>query len=196
MPTLYLASKNAHKADEIQMILGTHWTVSSCQELSPSIHWNETASTFRGNALIKAQALVAHTPAGVLADDSGLEVEVLNGSPGVYSARYAGPEASDRDNLQKLLKVLRGIPHSERRARFVCVLCYIDEARSVHYFEGYCPGVIIEEARGGEGFGYDPIFVPDGYDRTFAELSAAEKHQISHRGQAMAAFQTFLHEQS
>ncbi len=188
MPTLYLATKNLHKVQEIQAILGNLWSVSPCQELSNDITWNETASTFRGNALIKAQALLTHTDQCVLADDSGLEVEVLNGSPGVYSARYAGPEATDAENLRKLLKVLRGMPPEQRKARFVCVLCYIDANREVHYFEGYCPGTLLSEPRGSEGFGYDPIFVPDGFEASFAELKAEEKNQLSHRSKAMAQF--------
>lgn len=192
MPTLYLATRNVHKTQEIQAILGSEWRVAPSSELDPQLDWEEDGTTFRANALIKAKALRTRTPAPVLADDSGLEVEVLEAAPGVYSARYAGPHAQDRDNLAKLLRVLKGIPEEQRRARFVCVLCYLDAEGVPHYFEGYCEGRIIEAPKGTEGFGYDPIFQPDGYDRTFAELSAAEKNSISHRNRALLAFQKFL----
>lgn len=190
MAKLYLASKNKHKVLEIQSILGSPWTVLPC---APDVTWEESGKTFRANALIKANALGPPSEgAEILADDSGLEVELLNGAPGVYSARYAGEAASDTNNLKKLLRVLEGVPLEDRRARFVCVLCYIDAASRVHYFEGTCSGVILPEARGLDGFGYDPIFQPDGYERTFAELTAAEKNLISHRSQALAAFKKHL----
>ncbi|HYX32491.1 MAG TPA: RdgB/HAM1 family non-canonical purine NTP pyrophosphatase [Oligoflexus sp.] len=192
MPTLYLATRNEHKAQEIQAILGSEWRVASSRELDPQLDWDENGTTFRANALIKAKALRTRTPSPVLADDSGLEVEVLEGAPGVFSARYAGPGSNDRDNLYKLLRVLQGVPEEQRRARFVCVLCYLDAEGIAHYFEGYCDGRIIDQPRGGEGFGYDPIFVPEGQDKTFAELNAAEKNSISHRNKAMVAFQEFL----
>lgn len=192
MPTLYLATRNAHKAQEIQAILGTEWRVAPSSELDPQLDWDENGTTFRANALIKAKALRTRTPSPVLADDSGLEVDVLEGAPGVHSARYAGPGANDRDNLYKLLRVLNGVPEEQRRARFVCVLCYLDAEGVPHYFEGRCEGRIIGAPRGSEGFGYDPIFIPDGYDQTFAELGSKEKNSISHRNQAMLAFQEFL----
>jgi XTP/dITP diphosphohydrolase len=192
MPTLYLATRNAHKTQEIQEILGIEWRVAPSSELDPHLDWDENGTTFRANALIKAKALRTRTPSPVLADDSGLEVDVLEAAPGVYSARYAGPGANDRDNLYKLLRVLNGVPEVQRRARFVCVLCYLDAEGIAHYFEGRCEGRIISAPRGSEGFGYDPIFVPDGYDQTFAELGAKEKNSISHRNQAMLSFQEFL----
>lgn len=192
MPTLYLATRNRHKAEEIQAILGQEWRVAPSSELDPQLDWDESGPTFRANALIKAKALRQLTPAPVLADDSGLEVEVLEGAPGVHSARYAGPGAKDHDNLIKLLRVLHGIPEEQRRAHFTCVLCYLDAEDQAHYFEGRCYGSIIDTPRGTQGFGYDPIFVPEGMDKTFAELSGAEKNSISHRQKAMLAFQEFL----
>ncbi|MFY7927735.1 MAG: non-canonical purine NTP pyrophosphatase, partial [Oligoflexus sp.] len=124
--------------------------------------------------------------------DSGLEVEVLNGAPGVYSARYAGERSSDQANLEKLLKVLRGLPLEQRAARFVCVLCLIDRDGTELYFEGSCSGRILEAPRGQGGFGYDPIFQPEGYEASFAELSAAEKNRLSHRSQALRGLMDYL----
>jgi XTP/dITP diphosphohydrolase len=192
MPTLYLATRNQHKAEEIQAILGTEWRVATSRELDPDLDWDESGTSFRANALIKAQALRTKTQAPILADDSGLQVDVLEGAPGVYSARYAGPGATDQDNLHKLLRVLHAMPAENRRARFVCVLCYLDEAGTPHYFEGACEGQIMVAPRGAGGFGYDPIFLPDGWDRSFAELSSEEKNRISHRQKAMQALQFFL----
>lgn len=192
MPTLYLATRNQHKAEEIQAILGTKWRVASSSELDPELDWDESGTTFRANALIKAQALRTKTSSPILADDSGLEVDILEGVPGVYSARYAGPGASDQDNLQKLLRVLHGVPAEHRRARFVCVLCYLDEMGQPQYFEGRCEGRIIEQPKGASGFGYDPIFVPDGWEKSFAELTSEEKNRISHRQKAMQSFQSYL----
>ncbi len=192
MPTLYLATRNQHKAEEIQAILGTIWRVATSRELDPELDWDESGTTFRANALIKAQALRTKTSSPILADDSGLEVDILEGVPGVYSARYAGPGASDQDNLLKLLRVLHGVPAELRRARFVCVLCYLDETGKPQYFEGRCEGHIIEQPKGASGFGYDPVFVPDGYEKSFAELTAEEKNRISHRQKAMQSFQTYL----
>jgi XTP/dITP diphosphohydrolase len=192
MSTIYLASKNQHKADEIQAILGASWQVAPCTRLSSSIDWVESGTTFRANARIKAMALRDYTAELVLADDSGLEVEVLNGAPGVYSARYAGERSSDQANLEKLLKVLRGLPLEQRAARFVCVLCLIDRDGTELYFEGSCSGRILEAPRGQGGFGYDPIFQPEGYEASFAELSAAEKNRLSHRSQALRGLMDYL----
>ncbi|MCX6131180.1 MAG: RdgB/HAM1 family non-canonical purine NTP pyrophosphatase [Proteobacteria bacterium] len=192
MPTLYLASRNAHKIEEIQSILGTKWHILPAQELDPQLNWEETGTSFRANALIKAQALRKLTKFAVLADDSGLEVDALGGKPGVYSSRYAGEDASDSENLQKLIGEMRGIPAAQRQARFVCVLCYLDEHGEAHYFEGRCEGRLSEQPKGTQGFGYDPIFVPQNLQKSFAELNAAEKNQISHRQEALKALQIFL----
>ncbi len=146
----------------------------------------ETGKTFRENALIKAEAVAAHVPHPVLADDSGLEVEALNGAPGIYSARYARSGAKDSNNRRKLLSVLG--EQSNRRARFVCVLCFLEPGKEPQYFEGLCPGVITKEERGSNGFGYDPIFIPDGETRTFGEMTAGEKNPKSHRGRAVVKF--------
>lgn len=145
----------------------------------------EDGELLEENAWIKAKEIHDATGLPVIADDTGLEVEALNGAPGVYSARYAGEDATYDDNCQHLLNELEG--SKNRKARFRTVICYVAGGR-VLFAEGEVTGVITEERRGGEGFGYDPIFLPDGQEKTFAEMSAAEKNQISHRGRAVRAF--------
>ena len=130
--------------------------------------------------------MAAHVPHPVLADDSGLEVEALNRAPGIYSARYARSNAKDGNNRHKLLKVMTG--KTDRRARFVCVLCFLEPGKEPQFFEGLCPGTITMEERGTGGFGYDPVFIPDGQTRTFGEMTSEEKNPMSHRGKAVAAF--------
>ncbi len=191
MPTLYLASHNRHKALEMQQILGSNWTILSCQDIDPGLAWDENGDSFESNARIKAEVLRGDRL--VLADDSGLEVDALNGAPGIYSARYAGEGASDQQNLLKLLSAMAGIPDNKRKARFVCVLCLLDGHRGeAIYFKGSGEGKLIHSPSGGGGFGYDPIFVPDGYSQTFAELGESVKNRISHRAKAMAQLKDFL----
>ena len=150
----------------------------------------ETGKTFHANALIKAQAVAAHISHPVLADDSGLEVEALNGAPGIHSARYARSNAKDENNRHKLLAVMK--EKTDRQARFVCVLCFLEPGKEPLYFEGRCSGTITREERGKSGFGYDPVFIPDGETRTFGEMTAEEKNPISHRGKAIATFVEWL----
>ncbi|HLS29178.1 MAG TPA: RdgB/HAM1 family non-canonical purine NTP pyrophosphatase, partial [Opitutales bacterium] len=148
---------------------------------------DENAETFSGNALLKARALRPQVAPSdwILADDSGLEVDALDGAPGLHSARFAGPAATDAENRAKLLKHLDRFPPSKRGACFVCVLALLGPDHIEKTFEGICSGRIIDKERGEGGFGYDPIFVPDGLDKTFAEISAEEKDRLSHRGVAL-----------
>lgn len=185
-----LASSNAGKLREFSDLLG-----SSGLEFAPQSDFQiaappETGVTFLQNALIKARnaAGIARLPA--IADDSGIEVDALDGEPGVYSARYAGEGASDEQNLDKLLRALDGLPAQRRTARYRCVIVYVENADDPRPLvgEGTWEGRIIPERRGSGGFGYDPSFVPAGDTRTVAEMPAAEKHAQSHRGQAMRAF--------
>ncbi len=178
-----VATRNHHKLRELGEILGSLELVSLPDgvELPP-----EEGETFADNALAKARAARAQTGLAAIADDSGIEAPALGGRPGVRSARYAGPEASDEQNLQLLLRELEGV--DDRRVAYVCALAYVEEGADEHLFEGRCEGRLAHRPRGSGGFGYDPAFVPDdtGPDdtRTMAELSPAEKHAISHRGRA------------
>jgi XTP/dITP diphosphohydrolase len=170
-----------------------------CRLLPMREYWNpvpsieETGSTFYENACIKADWVYQHASVPALADDSGLIVDALGGAPGVRSARYAGLQGDAAANNARLLQELQGVAFELRTARFVCsVVLRIDNAALLHA-EGRCEGRIIETPRGSGGFGYDPLFVPDGFDRTFAELTNEEKHHISHRGRALKALKERLH---
>lgn len=192
---LYLASGNAHKAREIEQTLAVlgmpSFRLLGADAVGGMPSVVEDASTFQGNARLKAQALLPMLPAGswVLADDSGLEVAALDGRPGIHSGRYAGPEATDADNVAKLLRELGELPN--RKARFVCCLLLLNKQGEEHCFLGQCVGEITRTPHGGGGFGYDPIFRPDGDSRTFAELSPEEKNRISHRAHALAQLAEF-----
>ena len=188
MKTVVIASNNAHKIDEIRVALDFEgWEFASLKEAGVASDPEENAETFEGNARIKARA--AHEVSGraVLADDSGLEVDALQGEPGVRSARYAGVHGDDAANNRKLLEKLAGIPDAERTARFVCALVFVDEDGTELTARGTVEGRIGYEEKGTEGFGYDPLFLPDdfGGSRTFAEVSQSEKTAISHRGRAL-----------
>lgn len=188
MKTVVIASNNAHKIDEIRAALDFEgWEFASLKEAGVASDPEENAETFEGNARIKARA--AHEVSGraVLADDSGLEVDALQGEPGVRSARYAGVHGDDAANNRKLLEKLAGIPDAERTARFVCALVFVDEDGTELTARGTVEGRIGYEEKGREGFGYDPLFLPDdfGGSRTFAEVSQSEKTAISHRGRAL-----------
>ena len=194
---LYLATGNAHKLREFQQMFagaGLAWTVAGAAELDGMPPVDENAGTFSGNALLKARALKKLAPkdAWVLADDSGLEVTALGGAPGVHSARYAGAGAKDSANTEKLLRALEIIPDGSRSARFVCVLALLGLDGKEKFFEGECRGRIGRELAGGGGFGYDPVFFPDGFDKTFAELGDDVKNKISHRGQALRKLVAWL----
>lgn len=194
MINLYLASGNAHKLQEIQaMLSGLPLSVRSAKELGGMPDVDESAPDFAGNALIKAQALKALAPeeAWILADDSGLAVEALNGAPGVRSARYAGEDASDSQNNAKLLGALAGVPAQQRGASFHCVFCLLGPGTEA-FFEGQCHGRILDSSQGSAGFGYDPLFLPDGEEKTFAELGNESKNQISHRANAAKQLRLWL----
>jgi XTP/dITP diphosphohydrolase len=191
MKTLVLATRNLGKAREFQDLLGPlGWKVITASQAGYDGEPDETGKTFRENARIKAEEVSRHVTHPVLADDSGLEVEALGGEPGIHSARYAGPGATDAENRAKLLESMAG--QSNRRARFVCVLCLMRPEADALFFEGDCPGAILRQERGDGGFGYDPLFVPYGETRTFAEMTPEEKNPVSHRGRATARLREFL----
>jgi len=192
---LLIASNNKHKIDEIRKVLKEKITVQvevfSPKDLGIDIDVIEDADTLEGNALLKAEAFYKASEIPVIADDTGLLIEFLEGKPGVYSARYAGEPPVDRNNRKKVLAELEGISKEKRNAKFVTVICYID--KTGHYFIiGECEGTITIEEKGDNGFGYDSIFSPAGFDRTFAEMSSSEKNAISHRGKAIVKFAEWL----
>lgn len=187
---LIFATHNRHKLNEVQAVLGAGFRLVTPQEAGVFDEIPETRQTLEGNAFQKADYLWERTRRGVFADDTGLEVEALDGAPGVYSARYSGPKATYERNNALLLANLRGA--ATRRARFRTVIALILPDGARHQFEGIVEGEIIEEPRGGEGFGYDPLFVPDGFSRTFAEMIGDEKNLISHRGRAVEKLASFL----
>lgn len=192
---IIIATGNAHKVLELEHLLaGLEVQVESAAVVGGMPEVEETGQTFAANAFLKAEALRALAPASayVLADDSGLEVDALDGAPGVYSARYAGPNASDAENRHQLLAALAGAGDAPRSARFRCVLCLLGPKGEAQYFEGSCEGSITEAERGKEGFGYDSIFMPEGYTETFGELGESVKHRLSHRANAVLALRDFL----
>ncbi|NCG08656.1 MAG: RdgB/HAM1 family non-canonical purine NTP pyrophosphatase [Verrucomicrobia bacterium] len=192
---ILIATGNAHKVVELEQLLaGLKVQVDSAARVGGMPEVEESGTTFEANAKLKADALRALAPkeAYVLADDSGLEVDYLEGAPGVYSARYAGPNADDAANRDKLIAALAGVNPVQRTARFRCVLCLLTPIGATQYFEGSCEGVITAQASGSEGFGYDPIFVPEGYRETFGELGEAVKSRLSHRAHAVQALRDFL----
>ena len=183
---LYVATHNSHKIAEISKILEGVEIVPDNPE-----GVEENAPDFAGNALVKVRAIAArHKGDWSMADDSGLEVEALGGAPGVHSARYAGEPCNTPNNNALLLKNLTGV--TNRRARFTCCCALVSPDGEEIVVEGHCPGRIAEKAAGVEGFGYDPLFVPDGYEKSFAELSPDEKNAISHRGRALEKVKTIL----
>ena len=190
---LLIATGNAHKLGEIRVLLdGLPFNVKGLPDFQPIEPAVEDGVTFEENARKKARHYAAGLGVRCVADDSGLAVDALDGKPGVWSARYAGEDASDRDNNAKLLCALEGVPGNGRTARFVCcaVLCGVDGA--CHIETGVVEGRIAFEVAGVHRFGYDPLFIPNGYDRTFAELGAQVKQQISHRARAFTALRAYL----
>jgi XTP/dITP diphosphohydrolase len=188
---VYLASGNAHKLEEfIEMVHKNRLVVRlhGAAEAGGMPDVDECGDTLQENARIKALALLEQVPAGawVLADDSGLIVDALDGEPGVHSARYAGPGANATANNIKLLQALKGLPEAERTARFSCVLCFIKKGEPEQFFDGACEGHIMPYPSGNMGFGYDPLFRPLGYRKTFADLGSAIKNNLSHRSRAVA----------
>ena len=190
LPTLVFATNNQHKIDEAQDIVKGKLKLISLKEAGVDIDVDETETTFRGNAWLKAQAVWELTGLPCVADDSGLCVEALGGEPGVYSSRYAGEAGNHTKNNEKLLKEMDG--KSDRRAFFTTVLCLVGLDDTPIYIEGRVNGVILREIQGQDGFGYDPLFCPDGDNRSFAEMSAAEKNAMSHRGRAFQSLMEYL----
>jgi len=186
MHRLLIATRNRHKTGELAALLGTAFQVEDLTGHPDMPEVEETGTTFLENAVLKALAASRHFGAAhlVLADDSGLEVDALGGAPGVLSARFAGKGATDRGNLELLLARLEGVP--DRAARFRCVIALARGGEVAATFEGTCEGSILHAARGCEGFGYDPVFVPQGESATFAELPAEVKNRLSHRAIATA----------
>lgn len=187
---IYLATGNSHKVRELQAMLegaGLDIVVHSAEELGGMPEVGETESTFEGNAQLKCLVLQNKVPEGawILSDDSGLSVEALKGAPGVHSARYAGEEATDEENRAKLMEALAGVPEGERGAKFMCCFVLYHPSVGEVVFLSSVKGRIVEEANGESGFGYDPLFVPNNYEKTFAQMSAEEKNAVSHRGVAV-----------
>ncbi len=193
MSELLIATKNAGKIKEIEKLLADlPVRLKSLGDFPNIVEAEETGSTFAENAVLKATSYALQTKLRALADDSGLQVESLNGAPGVFSARYAGENASDEDRIEKLLKELSSI--QQRRAQFVCAMAVADEMGEVKFIaEGVCSGKIALTASGTNGFGYDSVFIPDGFSHSFGELPGDTKQQISHRAQALNKIIQYLH---
>jgi len=198
---LFLASGNAHKVAEFGQLLAaapgglaTKVRIRSAKEAGGMPPVVEDTGTFEGNALKKALALRSVIPDGAwaLSDDSGLCVDELGGAPGVESAYYAGPQGDSAANLRKLVEVMAPVPEGRRSAHFRCLLCLVAPDGAHRYFDGRCPGRLAFVPAGGAGFGYDPLFIPEGHERSFAELGEAVKNRLSHRGRAWAQLETFL----
>jgi len=186
---LCFATNNIHKVKEIQALLGNSFTLLSLADIGCAEELAEDQDTLEGNSLQKAQYVFDHYNVACFADDTGLEVEALNGEPGVYSARYAGAQRNSDDNIELLLKNLRG--KENLKARFRTVVTLITE-KGTHQFEGILTGEITFDKRGTQGFGYDPVFVAEGYTQTLAQLELSEKNKISHRARAVQKLVLFL----
>lgn len=194
MKELIIATKNLGKAAEFQALFEpygiTTFSLLDFQESIPDV--DETGTSFQENAYLKASEMAEYLQKPVVADDSGLAVEALDGAPGVYSARYAGEPKSDEHNNEKLLHALKDIDKEERSAKFICVLAFCFPGKQPIFSEGACEGSIAYEPAGDNGFGYDPLFIPKGYKKTMAELPQAEKNNISHRNDALRKMEKTL----
>lgn len=189
MKKLLFATSNQHKLSEIQHQLGEEFQLLSLKDIDHNTEIPETQPTIAGNAIQKAEFVAEHYQMECFADDTGLEVEALDGAPGVYSARYAGEEKSAEKNMDKLLTELAN--HENKAAQFTTVIALYMDGK-IHLFDGVLEGQIIDKKRGDKGFGYDPIFVPNGYNITLAEMTQEEKNAISHRGKAVKKLVAFL----
>lgn len=189
MIELVVATRNIHKTREIQQILGPEFTVRDLLAYPEVSHVAETGTSFEENANLKALAVSKQLRTLVIADDSGLEVDALGGAPGIYSARYAGKQGADTHNIEKLVNELARVnaKGDARHARFRCVVAIARDGNLLGTVEGIVEGKIADHIRGESGFGYDPVFVPDGFEQTFAELPVPVKNAISHRGKAIRA---------
>ncbi|MGF7138131.1 non-canonical purine NTP diphosphatase [Roseimarinus sediminis] len=192
MMKLVFATNNQHKLEEVQKILGTHFELLSLADIGCNEDIPETAPTLEGNASQKSRYVFEKYGFDCFADDTGLEVEALNGQPGVYSARYAGPQRSSADNMKLLLSEMDKI--KQRNARFRTVVSLIISGKEI-LFEGIVNGQILSTPQGDEGFGYDPVFQPDGYDVSFAQMAMDQKNSISHRGRAIEKLTAYLKQQ-
>ena len=192
MKRICFATNNKHKIAEVSQMLEGKYELVSLEEIGCHEELPEEQDTMEGNSRQKAEYVWQKYNISCFADDSGLEVETLNGAPGVYSARYAGPQRSDSDNINLLLKNLEG--QTNRRARFKTSITLILNGQE-HQFEGTVNGTITKEWKGNKGFGYDPVFLPDGYEQTFAEMTGEQKNAISHRGHAVRKLVEFLKSQ-
>jgi XTP/dITP diphosphohydrolase len=191
---LILASRNAHKLREIERILGPRFVVGDLSSRDEVAEIDESGSSYEENAILKAVTVSRQLPGLIIADDSGLEVDALGGAPGIYSARYAGANASDKEKIAKLLSRLAkvDVQSDQRPARFRCVLAVARDGQVLATFEGVVEGKIAERPRGSHGFGYDPVFIPNGFKETFAELPEQVKNNISHRAKAIRKLQARL----
>jgi len=189
MKSLVFATNNAHKVSEVQKILQNQFEILTLKSIAWTEDIPEPFDTLEENARTKSQTILEAKNVDCFSEDSGLFINGLNGEPGVYSARYAGENASDQDNINKVLKALEEVDDSSAYFKTIVSLQYQGEH---HFFSGVCKGKIINEMRGENGFGYDPIFVPNGYEKTFAELSADIKNTISHRKKATEKLRDFL----
>ncbi|MCB0628280.1 MAG: non-canonical purine NTP diphosphatase [Saprospiraceae bacterium] len=189
MKSVVFATANPHKVREVNELLGDRYDIKSLQDIGCTEDIPETQNTIMGNALQKARYLKHHYGHDCFAEDTGLEIDALEGAPGVYTARYAGPQRDPLANMQKVLEELADT--NMRSARFRTVIALILDGEE-HVFEGIAEGTIAEQPSGDKGFGYDPIFIPQGYDQTFAEMDADEKNAISHRGKAVDQLAAFL----
>ena len=189
-----MATRNPHKTRELQQILGPEFTVRDLRAHSEISEIAETGTSFEENAKLKALAVSRKFAGLVIADDSGLEVDALGGAPGFYSARYAGTNATNKERIDKLLEELARVDATkeQRGARFRCVLALARNGEVLGIFEGIVEGQIADRPRGSHGFGYDPIFVPNGFQQTFGQLGSTEKNQLSHRARALEKLRAFL----
>lgn len=193
-PYLTIATRNRHKTQEIREILGPEFPIRDLCEFDDIPEIEEAGKTFEENAILKAVTASTRVRGVIMADDSGIEVDALDGAPGVYSARYAGQPSNDQRNIEKLLlEFERSDPQKLRReARFRCVLAFASNGELGKTFSGEVEGTIIDAPRGSGGFGYDPIFVPNGFAQTFGELPTTIKNQLSHRARALSQAKSFL----
>ena len=193
MKEILVSSNNADKLSEIKEVFkDENLKILSLKDGNINIDVIEDQDTLEGNALKKAKEIFLISKVPTISDDTGLFVEALNGEPGVYSSRYAGENVSYNDNCVKLLENMDGIPEQQRIAYFKCVICFYVWEDKYYMFDGICSGKIINEKRGSKGFGYDPLFIPAGFDKTFAEMDIDRKNEISHRGKALEKLRRFI----
>ncbi len=189
---IVLATQNQHKQHEMNRVLSSMGiTVVGLDDFPQIGHIEETGKTLLENAFIKARKVFELTGVPSVADDTGLEVDALDGAPGLFSARYAGKNPTYEDNINKLMLALEGVPKGKRNARFRTIIAFVDYNKEL-YAEGIAEGVITEKRKGSDGFGYDPIFQPESFNNTFAEMDTEEKNKISHRGRALKKMKNLL----